>query len=565
MARATPHVTHEVLNQVPPLACYDVADDPRADRGSGRGSAGGHAAPGCTSSACWRVGAGPSELARLANVVSPGAAHPRPLRPPDRRGRVPPRLARADGHRGRPGLHAAPWADDRAGRARGPRGPVLRLDARPRPGHGCPISMTYAVVPGAARTSRRSPPYEPLLAVARLRSGPAAARGKAGLWPAWRMTEKQGGSDVRANTTARRAAAGGRQLPAHRPQVVLLGADVRRLPGAGPGGRRADLLPPAAGAAGRHPQRHAHAAAEGQAGQPVQRLGRDRVRRRARLARRARRAAASPPSSRWSATTRLDCVLGSAAAMRQARARRRTTRATAGVRRAADRPAADDARAGRPGARVRGGHGAGDAAGRGVRRGAATAEAACCGSALPSPSTGSASARPRPPTRHWSAWAATATSRSRRCRGCYREAPLNSIWEGSGNVIALDVLRALARDPGPADALFAEIDQAAGADRRLDAAAGAACAASSRTPTAADGTQAQYRARMLAALIATALQASLLVRHAPAAVADAFCASRLGPDGTAPPPGPAGRVRHAAGRAQPWPPVALRATVSVPG
>src|SRR5262249_7434401 len=54
----------------------------------------------------------------------------------------------------------------------------------------------------------------------------------------------------------------------------------------------------------------------------------------------------------------------------------------------------------------------------------------------------------------------------------YREAPLNSIWEGSGNVTALDVLRALARTPGCADALLAELDLAAGGDRRLDAARG---------------------------------------------------------------------------------------------
>ena len=52
----------------------------------------------------------------------------------------------------------------------------------------------------------------------------------------------------------------------------------------------------------------------------------------------------------------------------------------------------------------------------------------------------------------------------------YREAPLNSIWEGSGNVNALDVLRALTREPDTASAFFAEVEAAAGADRRLDGA-----------------------------------------------------------------------------------------------
>ena len=115
--------------------------------------------------------------------------------------------------------------------------------------------------------------------------------------------------------------------------------------------------------------------------------------------------------------------------------------------------------------------------------------------------------------------------------GMYREVPLNSIWEGSGNVTALDVLRALRRSPGSADALLAELDLAAGSDKRLDEAtaelrrilAGLAEAGAA----AADGA-AEYQARRLAGLVASLLQGALLVRHAPAPVADAFCASRLG-------------------------------------
>jgi putative acyl-CoA dehydrogenase len=108
----------------------------------------------------------------------------------------------------------------------------------------------------------------------------------------------------------------------------------------------------------------------------------------------------------------------------------------------------------------------------------------------------------------------------------YREAPLNSIWEGSGNVTALDVLRALTRGSEPADALFAELERAGGGDRRLDE----ACGRLRRLlpGLAAAGPDAEYAARRLAGMIAVTLQAALLVRHAPAAVADAFCASRLG-------------------------------------
>ena len=115
--------------------------------------------------------------------------------------------------------------------------------------------------------------------------------------------------------------------------------------------------------------------------------------------------------------------------------------------------------------------------------------------------------------------------------GMYREVPLNSIWEGSGNVTSLDVLRALRRSPGSADALLAELDLAAGGDKRLDEATAELrriLAVLAEAGAAAAGGAAEYQARRLAGLIASLLQGALLVRHAPPAVADAFCASRLG-------------------------------------
>ncbi|CAM5708817.1 DNA alkylation response protein [Streptomyces violaceorubidus] len=104
----------------------------------------------------------------------------------------------------------------------------------------------------------------------------------------------------------------------------------------------------------------------------------------------------------------------------------------------------------------------------------------------------------------------------------YREAPLLSIWEGSGNVNALDVLRALGRSPACAHALFEELALARGADARLDAAVARL--------RAGLGEASETGARRLVELMALTLQASLLVRHAPPAVADAFCATRLGGD-----------------------------------
>ncbi len=106
----------------------------------------------------------------------------------------------------------------------------------------------------------------------------------------------------------------------------------------------------------------------------------------------------------------------------------------------------------------------------------------------------------------------------------YREAPVNSIWEGSGNVICLDVLRAMAREPASLDAFLAELDAARGGDRRLDAAVERL-----KTDLAVERER-EPRARLLVERMALALQGALVVRFAPPAVADAFCASRLDDD-----------------------------------
>ncbi|HZV00794.1 MAG TPA: acyl-CoA dehydrogenase family protein, partial [Planctomycetota bacterium] len=106
----------------------------------------------------------------------------------------------------------------------------------------------------------------------------------------------------------------------------------------------------------------------------------------------------------------------------------------------------------------------------------------------------------------------------------YREAPLNSVWEGSGNVMCLDVLRILAKEPGALDAFRAEVRLAAGMDRRLDA------FIEKLEGEVARGEELEVGARRIVERMALALQASLLLRHSPPFVADAFCASRLGGD-----------------------------------
>ncbi len=108
----------------------------------------------------------------------------------------------------------------------------------------------------------------------------------------------------------------------------------------------------------------------------------------------------------------------------------------------------------------------------------------------------------------------------------YREAPVNSIWEGSGNVMCLDVLRALRHDPAAPDALAQELAPALGVDARLDRAAGELLGQLRAPANEGD-------ARRLAEQLVLVIQAALLSRHAPDAVADAFRASRLGRGGGA--------------------------------
>jgi putative acyl-CoA dehydrogenase len=106
----------------------------------------------------------------------------------------------------------------------------------------------------------------------------------------------------------------------------------------------------------------------------------------------------------------------------------------------------------------------------------------------------------------------------------YREAPLNGIWEGSGNVICLDVLRAMQRTSSSIEAFLDEVCQAQGADGRLDA------LVADLKSRLADTASLEPIARRVVEMMACALQASLLLRHSTTAVAEAFCATRLGGD-----------------------------------
>ena len=222
--------------------------------------------------------------------------------------------------------------------------------------------------------------------------------------------------------------------------------------------------------------------------------------------------------------TRLDCIAGSAATHAPRRRGGRPPRPPPQrVRGPAGRPAADGQRAGRPRAGVRGGHGGRAAARARLRRGRPRR----CGASAPRcSSTGSASARPPTPRRRWSAWAATATWRSRRCRGSC--ATRRSTASG--------------RDPGtssrstccgrwPASPTGWPPSWPSASWRA--AATGGSTRRWTRCPRAGGAGGRRVGARRAVEALAVAFQAALLVRCAPHAVADAFCAARLGDGGRA--------------------------------
>jgi putative acyl-CoA dehydrogenase len=546
MTRATPHVTHEVLNQVPPLAGYDVADDPALLEALRRESGGG-ARDGDREKELHELGvragsAGTQELARLANE------HPPVLRTHDSRGH---RIDEVEFHPAwhelmasavGQGLHAAPWRDDSPG-AHVARAARFYVWTQAEAGHGCPVSMTYAAVPALRHEPALAARFEPLLASRAYDPGLRVPDGKAGLLAGMAMTEKQGGSDVRAGTT--RAVPDGDQgylLTGHKWFCSAPMCDLFLVLAQAPEGLSCFLLPRLLPDGTRNSMR-------------LQRL-KDKLGNRSNASSEVEYDGAfawgvGEPGRgvttilEMVSATRLDCVLGSAAAIRLGCV---TAVHYAGIRRSfgttlvshplmasvlADLALESEA-ATTLAMRLAG---AADRAARGD-----AGEGALLRLALPA-------------AKYWVCKRTpVAVAEALECLGgngyveesglprLYREAPLNSVWEGSGNVTALDVLRALARVPGSADALLAEIDLAAGGDRHLDAAA-AQLRRELKEVAAATGAQAQYRARRLAGLIAVTLQAALLVRHAPAAVADAFCASRIGAgDLSAGPAGPFGTL-----------------------
>jgi putative acyl-CoA dehydrogenase len=518
--------THTVTNQVPPLVGYDVfsadralaeAVDRHADPDLREEVLGELAALGRTSGS-----AQVQEWGRLANENPPR------LLTHDRYGnRVDevefhPSWHRLLGKGVSAGLTAA-W-DRPAGHLR--RAAAFLVWTQVEAGNGCPLSMTHAAVPALRADPDLAAEWEPRLTSMVYDRELRPAHLKAGALFGMGMTEKQGGSDVRANTTAARPLAedGTYELTGHKWFCSAPMSDGFLVLAQAPDGLTCFLVPRVLQDGSRNVFR-------------IQRL-------KDKLGNRSNASAEVEFDGTWArrvgeegrgvrtiiemvAATRLDCVLGSAGLMRQsvAQAVHHCTYREAFGGKLADKPLMRNVLA--------------DLA---LESEAATTLALRLAAAY---DDGGEQERALlriavPAAKYWVTKRCPSVAvEAAECLGgngyveesqmprLVRESPLNSIWEGAGNVQALDVLRALQREPGALDAYLREVGQARGADHRLDG------AIKNLLTELADLKGVEGRARRLAERLALVLQGSLLVRFAPPQVADAFCAGRLGGDGGA--------------------------------
>jgi putative acyl-CoA dehydrogenase len=514
--------THEVLNQPPPLVDYDLFAADHALREALEREGGGWAEERVRRLGI-AAGGEPFVWATQAN------ANPPVLRTHDRYGN---RIDEVEFH---PAwhellrlavsheLHALPWRDPRPG-AHVARAALFYLLTQVESGHACPISMTYSCVPALRAQPDVAAEWLPRVTSTVYDPRMLPAREKLGALCGMAMTEKQGGSDVQANTTRARALGkGAYEITGHKwfcsapmCDAFLVLAHTERglscflLPRWLPDGTRnrfhlqrlKDKLGNRSNASSEVEFDAAWARLIGEEGRGV------------------------PTIIEMVNHTRLDCVIGSSATMRQAvaQATHHAAYRVAFGKRLVDQPLMQNVLA--------------DLC---VESEAATTTMMRLARAYDEGPYDAQQARfARLATAVMKYWVCKRLSptvaEALECLGGngfveesmlprhYREAPLNSIWEGSGNVMCLDVLRAMARGPEVVDAFFDELALARGSEPRLDA------FVASLREALGDFTAIESRARRLVERMALALQGTLLVRHGDAAVAEAFVASRLAGD-----------------------------------
>jgi putative acyl-CoA dehydrogenase len=425
------------------------------------------------------------------------------------------------------GLHGAPWVEGQHAHVRRAAGFMLFTELEPST--LCPISMSYAVAPALKGNAALAAEWGPKLTQRRYDPRFAPVSQKAGVTMGMGMTEKQGGSDVRANTTQARL--DGRDAWGER--YTLVGhkwffsapmCDAFLVLAQAPAGlscfflprwrldgsvnaiqiqRLKDKLGNKANASSEVEFNGAHAWLVGEEGRGV------------------------PQILEMGTMTRLDCALGTSGLMRQALslALNHTSQRKAFGKTLIDQPLMRNVLA--------------DLA---LESEAATALSLRLARAFDHPGDAREALMARlltPVAKYWVCKRGSHFAQeAMECLGgngyveehgegvmarIYREMPLNSIWEGAGNIMALDLLRALRKGGPIADALMAELAPARGANAAFDRFADS-------LPQSVDDASAETDARRLAQDVALAVQAALLRQHAPDFVFDAFCRSRLGGD-----------------------------------
>lgn len=531
--------THQVTNQVPELTGANTADTPSISDALRRANLAPAAVEEIRALGAF---AGTAEAIELGDLAE---AHPPVLKTHDRFGNridevvYDPAYHRLMEHAVHAGLHAAPWADPRRS-AHLVRAAKFSVWGHVDAGHGCPISMTYAAVPALRAAPDLAALYEPLLCARQYQPGLQAPLTKHGLLAGMSMTEKQGGSDVRTNTTsAVPRPDGSYRITGHKWFTSAPMCDLFLTLAQAPDGLTCFLVPRVL------PDGTRNAFA-------LQRL-KDKLGNRSN----ASSEVEYDDTVAWRVgdegrgvktivemvnLTRLDCVIGSATAMRSgaAQAAHHAAHRRAFGARLIDQPLMRNVLADL----------------------AVEAEAATTAALWLAELTDRAAAGDQPAAMlrrialavtkyHVCKRGPIHAAEALECLGgngyiedsrmprMYREAPLMSIWEGSGNVAALDVLRAMARQPESIGLFLDEVRSAAGTDRHLDA----AVAELEQTLTRTDPTDLhalQFAARRTVGAMALVLQGSLLVRFGAPSVADAYTATRLAGDrgdvfGTLPP------------------------------
>ncbi len=425
------------------------------------------------------------------------------------------------------GMHALPWREPQPG-AHVARASMF-IASQAEAGVGCPLSMTYSVIPALRKQPELAAEWEPRFLSLSYDGELKPAPDKPGALCGMGMTEKQGGSDVRANTTTARPLNGGGpgaeyELEGHKWFMSAPMCDAFLVLAQADGGLSCFLMPrftPNGERNAIHIQRlkdklgnRSNASSEVEFRGAWARMVGDEGR-------------GVPTIIEMVNHTRLDCGLGAAAGMRAAVANaiHHTQGRAAFGNLLIDQPLMRNVLA--------------DLA---IESELATISAMRLARAYDEAVDGDEEAQQfkrvaNAVIKYWLCKRAPAhAAEALECFGgngfveesgmprLYRESPLNSIWEGSGNVQCLDVLRAMVRGPQAVDAFFTEVDEAVGSNTALDA------AVASLRDDLADLDQMETRARRVVERMALVLQGSLAVRFADPAVADAFCASRLAGD-----------------------------------